>query len=119
MTGERPESAHRGHSTRAAPGAKVTSLGCYITFELAEVALSRQMFAGILSLIAQGAGITRAGMSSARSSTGKRRGGGSPRRGQSSAVQCSGSNQPSASIAYSLSKPVKGTILASEPPGIW
>ena len=77
-------------NTGAAPGAKVTSLGCYITFELAEVALSRQMFAGILSLIAQGAGITRAGMSSARSSTASDEGRGMPRCGQSGRRQRSG-----------------------------
>jgi hypothetical protein len=32
-------------------GAKVVSHGCYVTFQLAEVAVSRQMFAEILSLI--------------------------------------------------------------------
>ena len=52
-------------NTGAAPGAKVTSLGCYITFELAEMALSRQMFADILSLIARAAGTACAGMTSA------------------------------------------------------
>ena len=34
-------------------GAKVVSHGCYITFQMAEVAVPRQMFAEILSLIAQ------------------------------------------------------------------
>ena len=34
-------------------GAKVTSHGRYVTFQMAEVAVSRQMFADILSLIAQ------------------------------------------------------------------
>jgi hypothetical protein len=34
-------------------GAKVVSHGRYVTFQLAEVAVSRQMFAGILLLIAQ------------------------------------------------------------------
>ena len=34
-------------------GAKVVSHGRYVTFQLAEVAVSRQMFADILSLIAQ------------------------------------------------------------------
>jgi hypothetical protein len=34
-------------------GAKVVSHGRYITFQMAEVAVSRQMFADILSLIAQ------------------------------------------------------------------
>ena len=34
-------------------GAKVVSHGRYVTFQLAEVAVSRQMFAEILSLIAQ------------------------------------------------------------------
>jgi len=34
-------------------GAKVVSHGRYVTFQLAEVAVSRQMFAGILSLIAR------------------------------------------------------------------
>ena len=34
-------------------GAKVTSHDGYVTFQLAEVAVSRQMFAEILSLIAQ------------------------------------------------------------------
>ena len=34
-------------------GAKVISHGRYVTFQLAEVAVSRQMFAEILSLIAQ------------------------------------------------------------------
>jgi Transposase DDE domain group 1 len=33
-------------------GAKVVSRGRYVTFQLAEVAVSRQMFADILSLIA-------------------------------------------------------------------
>ena len=33
-------------------GAKVVSHGCYVTFQMAEVAVSRQMFAEILSLIA-------------------------------------------------------------------
>jgi Transposase DDE domain group 1 len=34
-------------------GAKVTSHGHYVTFQLAEVAMSRQMFSDILSLIAR------------------------------------------------------------------
>ncbi len=34
-------------------GAKVTSHGRYITFQMAEVAVSRQIFADILSLIAR------------------------------------------------------------------
>jgi hypothetical protein len=34
-------------------GAKVVSHGRYVTFEMAEVAVSRQMFADILSLIAR------------------------------------------------------------------
>jgi hypothetical protein len=34
-------------------GARVVSHGRYVTFQMAEVALPRQMFAGILSLIAQ------------------------------------------------------------------
>jgi hypothetical protein len=34
-------------------GAKVTSHGRYVTFQMAEVALSRHMFADILSLIAR------------------------------------------------------------------
>jgi hypothetical protein len=34
-------------------GAKVVSHGCYITFQMAEVAVSRQTFADILLLIAR------------------------------------------------------------------
>jgi hypothetical protein len=34
-------------------GAKITSHGRYVTFQMAEVAVSRQMFADILSLIAR------------------------------------------------------------------
>jgi hypothetical protein len=34
-------------------GAKVTSHGRYITFQMAEVAVPRQMFADILALIAR------------------------------------------------------------------
>jgi hypothetical protein len=34
-------------------GAKVVSHGRYVTFQMAEVAVSRRMFADILSLIAQ------------------------------------------------------------------
>jgi Transposase DDE domain group 1 len=34
-------------------GAKVTSHGRYVTFQMAKVAVSRQMFADILSLIAR------------------------------------------------------------------
>ena len=34
-------------------GAKVVSHGRYVTFQMAEVAVSRQMFANILSLIAR------------------------------------------------------------------
>ena len=34
-------------------GAKVVSHGRYVTFQMAEVAVSRQMFADILSLIAR------------------------------------------------------------------
>ena len=34
-------------------GAKIVSHGRYVTFQLAEVAVSRQMFADILSLIAR------------------------------------------------------------------
>jgi hypothetical protein len=34
-------------------GAKVVSHGRYVTFQLAEVSVSRQMFADILSLIAR------------------------------------------------------------------
>jgi hypothetical protein len=34
-------------------GAKVVSHGRYVTFQLAEVAVSRQMFADILALIAR------------------------------------------------------------------
>jgi hypothetical protein len=49
-------------------GAKVTSHARFITFQIAEVTVSRQMFADILSLIAPAAGIARAGMSGQRSS---------------------------------------------------
>jgi hypothetical protein len=41
-------------------GAKVVSHGRYVRFQMAEVAVSRQMFAEILSLIARAAGTTRA-----------------------------------------------------------
>ena len=34
-------------------GAKVVSYGHYVTFQMAEVAMSRQMFVDILSLIAR------------------------------------------------------------------
>ena len=34
-------------------GAKIVSHGCYFTFQMAEVAVSRQMFGQILSLIAR------------------------------------------------------------------
>jgi hypothetical protein len=34
-------------------GAKVVSHGCYVTFQMAEVAVSQRMFAEILSLIAR------------------------------------------------------------------
>ena len=34
-------------------GAKVVSHGCYVTFQLVEVAVPRRMFAGILLLIAR------------------------------------------------------------------
>jgi hypothetical protein len=34
-------------------GAKVVSHGCYVTFQMAEVAVSRQMFADVLSLISR------------------------------------------------------------------
>jgi hypothetical protein len=34
-------------------GAKIVSHGRYVTFQMAEVAVSRQMFADILSLIAR------------------------------------------------------------------
>src|SRR6478735_5824330 len=46
-------------------GAKVVSHGRYTTFQMAEVAVSRQMFADILSLINPAAGTARAGMTSA------------------------------------------------------
>jgi hypothetical protein len=47
-------------------GAKVVSHGRYVTFPLAEVAVSRQMFAGILSLIARLRAPPRARMRSQR-----------------------------------------------------
>jgi hypothetical protein len=34
-------------------GAKIVRHECYVTFQLAEIAVPRQMFAGILSLIAR------------------------------------------------------------------
>ena len=43
-------------------GAKVLSHGRYVTFQLVEVAVSRQMFADILMLIARLRGATRAGL---------------------------------------------------------
>ena len=43
-------------------GAKVVSHGRYVTFQMAEVAVPRQMFADILSLIARAAGTARARM---------------------------------------------------------
>jgi len=46
-------------------GAKVVSHGRYVIFQMAEVAVSRQMFADILSLIARAAGTACAGMTSA------------------------------------------------------
>jgi Transposase DDE domain group 1 len=46
-------------------GAKVVSHGRYVTFQMAEVAVSRQMFAEILSLIARLQGATSAGMTGA------------------------------------------------------
>ena len=43
----------RRKGARAEIGAKVVSHGRYVTFQLAEVAVSRQMFADILSLVAR------------------------------------------------------------------
>jgi hypothetical protein len=43
-------------------GAKVVSHGRYVTFQMAEVAVTRQMFAEVLSLIARPPGTARAGM---------------------------------------------------------
>ena len=43
-------------------GAKVVSHGRYVTFQMAEVAVPRQMFADILSLDRRPAGTARAGM---------------------------------------------------------
>jgi hypothetical protein len=37
-------------------GAKVVSHGCYIIFQMAQIAMSRQMFGAILSVIARFAG---------------------------------------------------------------
>ena len=45
-------------------GAKVVSHGRYVTFQMAEVAVPRQMFAEILSLIAA-TGAARSGMTAA------------------------------------------------------
>jgi hypothetical protein len=45
---------------------KVVSHGRYVTFQLAEVAVSRQMFADILSLVRPAAGIACASMSGQR-----------------------------------------------------
>jgi hypothetical protein len=46
-----------GDQARRSPvtmiGAKVVSRGRYVTFQMAEVAVSRQMFAEVLSLIAR------------------------------------------------------------------
>ena len=42
-------------------GAKVASHGRYLTFQMAEVAVSWQMFADILSLIARPRGVARTG----------------------------------------------------------
>jgi hypothetical protein len=56
-------------------GARVVSHGRYVIFQMAEVAVPRQMFADILSLIAPAAGTARAGMraqGSAASDRGKR-----------------------------------------------
>jgi hypothetical protein len=46
-------------------GAKVVSHGRYVTFQMAEVAVPRQMFAEILSLIAPATGAARSGMTAA------------------------------------------------------
>ena len=53
-----PRSRNRGRLTSLREklikiGAKVVSHGRYVTFQLAEVAVPRQMFAEILSLIAR------------------------------------------------------------------
>jgi hypothetical protein len=48
-------------------GAKVVSHGRYVTFQMAEAAALRQMFADILSLIARFRGTVRASMTSAGS----------------------------------------------------
>jgi hypothetical protein len=46
-------------------GAKIVSHGRYVIFQMAEVAVSRQMFADILLLIARLRGAARAGMKGA------------------------------------------------------
>ena len=45
--------AARLHEKLIRVGAKVVSHGGYVTFQMVEVALSRRMFANILSLIAR------------------------------------------------------------------
>jgi hypothetical protein len=54
-------------------GAKVVSDGRYVTFQMAEVAVPRRMFAGILSLIARLRAAARVGMTGDRVGCGGRR----------------------------------------------
>ena len=50
-------------------GAKVVSHGCYIIFQMAQIAMSRQMFGAILSVIARFAGAPRTSGSGPGSNT--------------------------------------------------
>jgi hypothetical protein len=53
QAGQRPRLRGLGHCKPAQKGAKVVSHGRYVTFQMTEVAVPRQMFADILSLVAR------------------------------------------------------------------
>jgi hypothetical protein len=103
-------------------GAKVVSHGRYVTFQLAEVAVPRQLFADILSLPGCG---HRPHPHDQRwaTCTGYIRGRGMPRDkliGRVSALECV-SRRPQSPLARGndelpLPKPVRSAILAAKPP---
>jgi hypothetical protein len=107
-------------------GAKVVSHGRYVTFQLAEVAVSQQMFAEILSLIARLRVPPARHKGPGRAIAAGDNGRDMPRCRQSGACHRSGTinhrfRSPLARDEGNLPvpKPIKRAILASKPRGIW
>jgi len=106
-------------------GAKVVNHGRYVTFQMAEVAVPRQMFADILALIAQLRAPPRRHEETTSANATSGNAGGVPRCRQSCALQRISAvvSRPAASTTavgtiFDCANPPMGRIFAPKSPGI-